>query len=372
MKPRKSTLLSDGLHITIGIAPSAKYDLTPDLNLLKAALLYADEVKLCSLSTSALQWMQYLDQPNIIKTADKIVKFYNGEPSSERQAVQKFIDTYRSIRSRLINVQKRRNKEFRQIAENMRKEIREVIKELAGEAAIGINTALSSGIVKLEFFDIKRKSVIEDYFSVVSDAVMSGKTYPLLDNATGNLISLAIEEGKIIPLGVSVSRAKQPALSSDLFYRLPLFDKASVKEVLDIRKELRVPLTQFRAAIITFAKEVESAPWDDSFSQEVEVIYRKYVMPSILEIEDAYKSNKLLWELVTKPLETPDVYLTGLGILLDTQSTGEVLSEVVGKALLGIGILGSGVKAIKEWQERNMEMHTRPLYFYYKVQEKLS
>src|SRR5688572_22735324 len=45
----------DGLHMTIAASPSVGVSLANDLRLVKAALLYADRAKLCSLGTHMLQ-----------------------------------------------------------------------------------------------------------------------------------------------------------------------------------------------------------------------------------------------------------------------------------------------------------------------------
>jgi hypothetical protein len=343
--------------------------------MLKAALLYADEVRLCSLSSSMLVWMRRLENANIVRVFDSFVQFYYSlNNQGLRAKVAPLIRDYKSIRSRLRYAlrQMGNSGEVRTITESLREKLREVVEELAGEAAKGLTSALASGIVELQFFDIKSRRVAEEYFGAVADAVVSGTTYPLLDDTTGDLISSAIAEGKIVPLGASVDRAKQVGLPSSLFARLPLFDKASINEVMDIRKELRAPLTRFRSAMIRFSREIESAPWSRGFPLEAERVYYEYVEPAVLEIEDASKSNRWLLDLITKPLETPDIWLAGLGLLLDTQYGGGSLPDLLGKTLMAVGATSSVVKVVREWRERNEEIQKNQLYFYYKVRKSLS
>jgi hypothetical protein len=363
------------LHITVAVAPSSRFDLDSDLNLLKAALLYADEVKLCSFSTSALVWMQNLQKADIIGAMDSFVRFYQSlNNQALRAKVAPLMRQYKSIRPRLRHTlrQMGSSREVRTIHESLRVELEGVIEDLLGESAKGLNSALDSGVVELQFFDVKSKKVAEEYLGVVADAVVSGATYPLLDRPTGDLISSAIAEGKVVPLGASVDRAKQVGLPSSLFARLPLFDKASIDEVVDIRSELDSSLTRFRSAMIRFSQEIESAPWSRDFPLEAERIYYKYVEPAILEIEEAYKSSSLLLALITKPIETPDIWLAGLALLLDAQLGGGSLPDLLGKTLMVGGVTSSAIKAVKEWRERNEEVRKNQLYFYYKVGESLS
>jgi hypothetical protein len=363
------------LHITVAVAPSSRFDLDSDLNLLKAALLYADEVKLCSFSTSALVWMQNLQKADIIGAMDSFVRFYQSlNNQALRAKVAPLMRQYKSIRPRLRHTlrQMGSSREVRTIHESLRVELEGVIEDLLGESAKGLNSALDSGVVELQFFDVKSKKVAEEYLGVVADAVVSGATYPLLDRPTGDLISSAIAEGKVVPLGASVDRAKQVGLPSSLFARLPLFDKASIDEVVDIRSELDSSLTRFRSSMIIFSQEIESAPWSRDFPLEAERIYYKYVEPAILEIEEAYKSSSLLLALITKPIETPDIWLAGLALLLDAQLGGGSLPDLLGKTLMVGGVTSSAIKAVKEWRERNEEVRKNQLYFYYKVGESLS
>ena len=360
------------LHITVAVAPS-KLDLNSDLNMLKAALLYADEVKLCSFSSSALVWMQNLQNADIVGVMDSVVRFYYSVNNrATRAKVAPLIRDYKSIRSRLLHARRQMggSRGIRAVQESLRAEVESVVEELIGESAKGLNSALDSGIVELHFFNVKSRKVAEEYFSTVADAVVSGATYPLLDEPTGDLISSAITEGLIVPLGASVDRAKQVGLPPNLFARLPFFDKASIDEVVDIRSELHSSLVRFRSAMVRFSREIESAPWSRDFSLDVERIYYEYVEPAILEMEEAYKSNSLLLALITKP-NAPNMWITGLGLLLDTQSGGGSLPDLLGKVLIAGGVAGSLVKVMKEWREQNEEVQKNQLYFYYKVGESL-
>jgi hypothetical protein len=374
-KKLSSVRESKALHITVAVAPSSRFDLDSDLNMLKAALLYADEVKLCSFSSSALVWMQNLQNADTIEVMDSFVRFYQSlNNQALRVKAAPLIKQYKSIRSRLRYAlrQMGSSREARTIRESLQAGLERVIEELIGESAKGLNSALGSGIVELHFFDIKSRKVAEEYFSVVADAVVSGTTYPLLDEPTGDLISSAIAEGKVVPLGASVDRAKQVGLPSSLFARLPLFDKASIDEIVDIRSELHSSLTRFRSAMVRFSREIESAPWNREFPLEVERIYYEYVEPAILEIEEAFRSNNLLLALITKPIKTPDMWLAGLGLLLDAQYGGGSLPDLLGKALIAGGVTSSAVKVVKEWRERNEEVQKNQLYFYYKIGESLT
>lgn len=54
---------------------------------------------------------------------------------------------------------------------------------------------------------------------------------------------------------------------------LPSFPAASIAETLDIRDELRRPLTNFRAAVAEMERQIQSAAFDAEFVAEVDDLY---------------------------------------------------------------------------------------------------
>ncbi|HRW99847.1 MAG TPA: hypothetical protein P5280_10170, partial [Cyclobacteriaceae bacterium] len=274
-------------HITIGASidhnSSSKswqtqLDVSPDLRLLKAALLYADKVQFFSYGASG--FLNLMDRPKGLSENEKldwILAFYHelGHPPHIEQ-VTNFVQEYRASR-------KNRKKDFQNYLSykyGLDKSFRDMDQATNDAGIRGLNNALASGLVEFKPFN-REGNTVEDYFEAVSKALTSGDTYPLLDSPTGKLVELAIKEGKISLLGTSEKRAKHVGTSSGLIERLPLFDFATVDEVLDIRRELEEPLIRFRAAIMAYSSEIKSVPWDSSFSQEIEerLFYKLKFLP---------------------------------------------------------------------------------------------
>ena len=362
------------LHITVGAAPDSGFDLTHELRLLKAAMLYADKVKLCSLSSSALMLLLSVKNLNdddllgLIKQTAQLT----GQNTHD---VAAFVEQYRSLlrKSRRTSEELITLQRMKKMVEKQGRDLRDVAMQTVRKAhGEGIIDALNTGLVELQFFDISHEGVVEQYFAAIADSVRSGETYPLLDQMTGNLVDAAIREGKLVPLGTSASRAKQVGLSTDLIARLPLFDGASVDEIIGIRKELDKPLVRFRSAIVSFAREIESTPWQQEFPQEAEQIFLEHVTPSVLEIEEACQSNrfvtKLLRQLAESPLTLPGS--SALGLLL---SQATALPGMVAQALsLGAGASVVALQAAKEWHDRQREIERNQVYFYYEAGRRLA
>ncbi len=355
--------------MTVGTAVQGQLDLTNELNLLKAALLYADKVSLCSLASSlivSLLPLGYLDEDTELELAIETIKA-RGEDITEFVGA---VELYKSLRSK-----KRRTKDellvvlqIKKALEQCQQELKSKTEEIAQKAgADGLLTALNTDLVELQLFDVNDDNLVYNFFDSISDALLSGETYPIFDDSTGQLVNTAINAGLLKPPSVSVSKARQVGLSSDLFNRLPLFDIASVDEIIDIRRELGKPLVHFRSAIIRFAKEIESAAWNTDFPQEVDQLVLEYIEPAVLELEDACKSNGLLTELAsqfaTRPLALPSSSFLGMLV-----SQASQLPDVVAQATtLSAGTAAVTYQAVREWRTKKSEIEKNQLYFYYRV-----
>jgi hypothetical protein len=352
-------------HITVGTTPqsSGRLNLESELRLLKTALLYADEVKFCSVSSSFLIMLLQFGQ----LSGEDMLKVY----AQSRPILGKAFEDYKRLKSK-----KRRNrqellalKKFRATLDKALANAKKEIEDLVLEAGLGhLETAFNTGILEIQIFeDIDTKILTKQYFDTVSDAVLSGQTYPLFDKLTGELVDYAIKEGRIQPPTVSVNRSKQVGLSSDLLQRLPLFDNASMDQIIDIRKELDQPLRRFRSAIIKFSRDVESAAWEKEFPQEAEQVFREHVEPAVLDIEEECKSNRLLRSLLPSLVDKPVSMATtsALGVLLAAASQ---LPPIVTAGLgLTAGVTTVTLRTVQDWYEKKQTIEGNQLYFYYKT-----
>ncbi len=356
-------------HITVGTTPETHGEVTlqSELRLLKAALLYADAVKFCSVSSSFLITLLHIGK---LSGEELLQISAQGMNNAELDAALK---KYRELKRK----KHPQGKEFialktvKAYLDRAEKDTRQYFEDLLLKAGLNhLEAACNTGIVEIRIFEgADSAAITQQYFDAVSDAILSGETYPLFDDLTGEIVSSAIREGKIVPSNVSLNRAKQIGLSSDLLRRLPLFDDAPVDEILDIRKALDKPLIRFRSAIIQFSREVHSTSWDKDFPKEAEQVFREHVEPTVLEIEEACKSNRILLRLIPDLIEKP-LIPASLAILIGQANQ---LPEIVADGLgLVAGASVTALRSVREWRERNREIEGNQLYFYYKAGKMLS
>ena len=89
--------LDNQLHITVGAAIQRELNLTQELGLLKAALLYADKVKLCSLTSSVLVTLLplgYLNEDDQLELLSHIAPSLGNNNSTTEAG----LELYKSLR----------------------------------------------------------------------------------------------------------------------------------------------------------------------------------------------------------------------------------------------------------------------------------
>jgi len=215
------------------------------------------------------------------------------------------------------------------------------------------------------------ESWIQEFAENICEAVSDGSTYPLFDELTRELVNKGIKEQIIDVSKSGIDRGKQVGLASQLFERLPLFEQASVDEILDIRKELEKPLVRFRSAIIRFSEDIKSASWDKDFAPEAEKVFYREVEPAILEIEDATKSNQFLTSMVRKFVDKSLILTTGSVLSIALSQIPTLPHEIA--VSLGISFSSAAIiyDAYDEWKKKKQAIEQNLLYFYYKTRQHL-
>jgi hypothetical protein len=85
---------------------------------------------------------------------------------------------------------------------------------------------------------------VQEFVEIIKNALSNGSTYPLFDGQTGDLVRTGVKGGQIRVSQAGVARGKHSGLAARSLERLPVFEQASIKEILDIRQELEHPLTR--------------------------------------------------------------------------------------------------------------------------------
>lgn len=219
------------LHITITSSPRPAVDperrrvsVHHDLQLLKAGLLYADRVTLCSMpaammaacfqaeASSAQDRARFLEEVARTLPADK------GGPLLQAAAMLREFSRPRKGRYRSQQEILRERWFCRQIDQLWPQAIADANALLEGSGADGLRDALSTGVVDLHAFSS-------------------------IENAVPEL--------------------------------------ATIGEVVQVRRELARPLVGFRGAVLAFSTQIEAAVWDGNFAKEADATFVQKVAPAM-------------------------------------------------------------------------------------------
>jgi hypothetical protein len=335
-------------------------------------LLYADKVTLCSYTATIIKRMHDIEALSSEERMRFCLAFLRGRAEHEElvRVIEVFL-WYKSLsRSQrrqfsyeTIQKYKTVKHQYEEIVEQITEEVKRMA--IAGGAA-GLQSALKSGLVDLYQFKSEdlSEALCYEYFSVIAEATTSSATYPLLDDLTGELIRLGVEERKMQLTNGALHRAKHVGLAADLIQRLPVFDNAKVDEVLAIRRALERPLIRFRAAVMGFSESVDAAPWDEDFVMDTEKVFRQKVEPAVLEIEDAVRRDSYLRELISS-LGKKEILLptSGLGILLS--SLGNFHKGVAAGLGVAVGVALAAWEAAEKRRQTTAILEAKQMYFYY-------
>ena len=384
------------MHFTIGSAAGhdspQELDLREDLAMVKVGLLYADQVKLCSPGASVLSGMADYAEASTKERARLVVKFLPDlQPSMSPEAIR-FFEAVVGMRSR---------RENRLIPEKTRQEILAMVKAQEGEleamvleqhraAGIhGFREAVKSGRLEIHpFRQTTAEAIIEatlrgrgnllhgidlvdllvEYIDEVSGAVTDGSTYPVFDDLTSDLVAEAVNAGLITAADHAAHRSRYGGISNDLLQRLPLFETASLSDIMDIRRTLESPLRGFRLAVRDFSREIRSAAWEPGFPDEADALFREKVKQEVDRIEDEVNQNAGLAALAWRTVRhgaTPATFGGLLGTLSD-------LPTLAGAAAGALSVLGAaGLKALDERRQKLRSIEANQLYFYYRTKQEI-
>lgn len=365
--------------------------------MVKASLLYADKTKLCSstysmwLSELSLKDLTTAEHLKLMNEIEKMIPFMY----SSKQEIEAALYSLRMARKSLQKkTPTKKDLSFRRESKELMAQIYEDIKEKCNLANLekvhkAFGCAVDAGLLDIHSFEILESEHIgvsslsgtfeksvgkisDEFINTMMRAISDASTYPLFDDATGNLVRLGIDAGSIKPSPMRIAQGKQTKLAADTLNRLPLFDEASVNEILDIRLELEHCLVRFRSAIIKYSEEIKNASWDAEFSAEAEGIFNRDIAPAVRDIEDAVKSNSSLIELATRKLvDKPALISTSVFSFIVSQlSSFPTITKLAMAA--SVGAATALYDAYKEFQKQQISTEQNQLYFYYRAGELLS
>lgn len=388
-------------QMVVAANPGAELSVAPELDLVKAALLYGERVTLLSpittmfLRIEGLQRFSARQQIQLIRRLAPVLT--DADQHSQLEQGLGELDDFlrRSARSRSLGDQILRAGLLKQF-EPMQQLIADAVRDMRTQIGIDqLAAARAKGLVQIENADPgdeldllvssvtaaklaetgQRRDdphtnrIADDFVGKLSKHLSSGREYLIFDESIANLTEAAIREGLFTPAKGPAGRSAQAMTASALMGRLPTFPSATVDEILDIRSELAPALAQFRGAMVTVASSFTIAPWESNFEDEVHDAWVGTVLPAVEAIDSSIRENRSILLLATGVAGAINTSLPGLAIV-----AAGLLGHAGAATALG-GAISGGVpllQALRDRRAATLTVRMQPFYFLYATERGLA
>lgn len=354
-----------------------------------AALLYADSVSLVSPIAALLKSASDVskrDGLDLLFELERVAPKYFPDAETELRKFRQIVD---GLPPRgLWTSEQRRQYDglIEQLAVQMspiRDRLQESARGLMSDSGFDqLELAIDAGILIVESLPGLDVSELDDttgqaiggLIERIDNALTSGSQYPLFDGETNEFVRGGVELGIFAPTPIARRLGQHAAMASGLFDRLPSFERATTSEILDIRTELASSLGAFRQGVITVTENIDVAPEDPQFGNEVEYAWNETVAPAIDEIEETIQQNRSLTDL-TKRIAKDSVGGSAIGLAAAAPFSLAVAAGPIGQLMTATAmVFGFGLGTVRGLIDENDEIKTAKkaqFYFLYGTNEKL-
>jgi hypothetical protein len=385
----KETLSEAPIKVAIATTPQSstgdRRALDQDTELTKAALLYADEVELVSLGMSMFDEIrQVVDAGELggygllASLDDDTINYLSTRNGSEgtlppnwRQTIGAALLVPPEALEAMGIEGADQLRELQEMAAEQGRRTQDDLTNLLDElGATELVMAIRSGAITVAELGVSPSSTLRpsdldptdstdaqmwNWIDTLVARLTDKKTRLLFDRQAGSLIQSMLEDGMLPANPQGLRLAAQAALGAGFTERLPAFPTAKMDELLDMRKELSLPLARYRGAVSRFSKEMPQVV-GENLDFEVEQLWIERVRPALLGLEDEMADHGLVREIArTLSVErirdfgswTAGTYLTvASATALDAFTTGLIATAGGGAATVAL----EAIRARREGQ----------------------
>ena len=190
------------------------------------------------------------------------------------------------------------------------------------------------------------------------------------------MIRNLIKEKELLISDVKSSQIKHIASVHNALSTLPNFHTASIKDIIDIRKELKKYLSRFRGAMMKYSDSLRNMPWDNDFSSELSLLFINEVDPCIAEIRSIVEQNSALKKFCTNilndkisvlPLITACLNMSVLPLAEAIKLPSAIATMVSGGIIVGKNLINTH----NEYLLEKKKAQENSLYFYYSLSKRI-
>jgi hypothetical protein len=325
--------------------PDGFPSLRNDVALVKAAILYADEVELLGLAAGLVHSLglspesRNMSLRQMMELTDRVTGSSHLTPAHRKMLIQAEQLTKRGIalppevKSSLDGIE--------QVAVEGRRIFSEgQVEILASTGANDLAPALDAGIVTVAKVGGDLESAlmaatgrrdeganerqVAQWVEEVKQRMLDHRTRLLFDDQAEEHVRELLAEGVIAPDVVGLRLAASAAIGAGLVARLPSFPHAPMDELVDLRRELATPLVRYRGAVSRFSGQIPTlaeAELRDGVSQ----LWESEVAPALLEVRELLSESSFMKEAAQAAGKSVGVYMSmGAAIWMGLGAFSEV------------------------------------------------
>jgi hypothetical protein len=368
-------------RIVVCSYPSRTFDSVEQL--MKAAVLYGDQVTLHSPMAALIGSVAALADAPTKEFVAQLLDLGALLPSEVQEQFQQFqtddnvrilrtlLDPHTPVRSLLSAGQRGELDSFVEQIEGSRADINRVVDEQLTQAGYrGIAPAFDAGFVSIEPIDIS-VDFSEGYLASLQRLLLDPTMYPIFDGEVRKLLRTFVDAGEITVGTHQASRNTQATTAERFLSRLPTFPLATMDEIVDIRDDLRRPLTAFRSEMVKLSVVLRSTPLEADFDEAAQNAWVEHVEPALDELGELTRERNLLrtygFELATGAAGASAGLVVGLAIhqpLDAAMLTSTVSAAAAASTAIVRGSIGRERKAAA--------LNAHPYYFLHQTEARLS
>ncbi|HVF14199.1 MAG TPA: hypothetical protein VM942_06335, partial [Acidimicrobiales bacterium] len=349
-KERREERAIEARKLRIVVCSYPDKSLEPAAELLKAAIVYGDEVLLHSPTAILLASVATLSN---LSPADLIPVMRGVAPSlgdagtafarqmdeldstlgsdSAKALMQLLLDPTPGMRDLLATLDGEAANQLEENSHQLREvqqELDRVVEEQLESAGVAsVMPAIDAGLLKLAPVDAT-EDLFDGYIDALWSILRDPRYFPLFDDQIADLVDAAVRVGMLNPSSKMRARGRQAGVATGFLARLPTFPRASMDEIVDIRAELDRPLVRFRAEMVNVADGLGVEAFEPEFDQAAEEAWMSKVHPALLELEELVEEKRLRTQFGAK--------LPGSGVL---GTVGGLITGIITHApLTGLGV----------------------------------
>lgn len=389
-KPKKIDAKNDLVKVVVSRLPTGEISIGADIELVKAGLLYGDEVSIVSPAVSMLQRVVEMETWPESQRLDLLERLgpYLGVDLSGMSELATLLHKKHRNSLEIITARK-----LQHALDTQWFQIGETVTTLVRDKSFDeLTVAIQSGLVRvrqvapgskidlIEWFTRSALSaeegdhldalnsdiVVETFVDLLAKQLENGDDYLVVDGGIASLIEAMVREGRVFIGTGTKSRNTQAMTASRLLGKLPSFPMASMSEILDIRTLLSASTIRFRSEMVTLSREFEASGYEGGFNADLSDAWTERVLPALQEINDTVEENSLPRLFARSTVGVGAV--PGIGIVSYGLGTGNGLVDLVGATA---ATAGPALQAI--WQQRmeHRRIRARPFYFLHLTEQLL-